>query len=94
MDAVGSPGAPAALGFMFGEKAAFDVCLLKSTLLETVLPSNASSETKRGAAAIFPVKAADLMPEFTGAALGARLKYLESEWIASGFSITRAELLS
>ena len=42
----------------------------------------------------FPVKAADLMPEFTGAALGERLRKLEADWIASGFTLSRDALIS
>ncbi|MDF1726792.1 MAG: CCA tRNA nucleotidyltransferase [Sulfitobacter sp.] len=39
------------------------------------------------AAAQFPLKAADLMPEYEGPALGAKLKELEALWIASGFTL-------
>lgn len=42
----------------------------------------------------FPVKAADLMPAFTGAALGERLRKLEADWIASGFTLSRDTLIS
>ena len=42
----------------------------------------------------FPVKAADLMPEFTGAALGELLRKLEADWIASGFTMSRDDLIS
>ena len=42
----------------------------------------------------FPVKAADLMPAFTGAALGERLRKLEADWIASGFTLSRDALIS
>ncbi|WP_438986931.1 CCA tRNA nucleotidyltransferase [Marivivens donghaensis] len=42
----------------------------------------------------FPVKAADLMPVFTGAALGERLRKLEADWIASGFTLSRDTLIS
>ena len=42
----------------------------------------------------FPVKAADLMPAFTGAALGERLRKLETDWIASGFTLSRDALIS
>jgi poly(A) polymerase len=33
------------------------------------------------------------MPALQGAALGARLRELESRWIASGFVLTRDDLL-
>ncbi len=42
----------------------------------------------------FPVKAADLMPAFTGVALGERLRKLEADWIASGFTLSRDALIS
>jgi len=42
----------------------------------------------------FPVKAADLMPAFTGAALGERLRKLEADWIATGFTLSRDALIS
>ena len=47
-----------------------------------------------GAAARFPVRAADLMPDLQGEALGKRLAALESAWVAARFQPTRDELLS
>ncbi len=41
----------------------------------------------------FRCSAADLMPAYTGAALGAELARLEAEWIASDFTLDRAALL-
>ncbi|MGB8815390.1 MAG: CCA tRNA nucleotidyltransferase, partial [Paracoccaceae bacterium] len=61
---------------------------------ETPLPANWQSEIKRGNETVFPVSAADLMPALRGPALGQRLRELERQWIASGFSLTRAQLLS
>jgi len=91
---VGQGSAAAVLGYKLGEKAAFDVCLLNFALLETVLPPKVRLEIQRGAKAVFPVKAADLMPDLIGEALGAHLKHLESEWIASDFKLTKKALLS
>ncbi|QUS36075.1 CCA tRNA nucleotidyltransferase [Falsirhodobacter algicola] len=48
---------------------------------------------EEAAAARCPVSARDLMPALSGAALGERLRMLESRWIASGFRLTRDELL-
>lgn len=42
---------------------------------------------------IMPITAADLMPALSGPALGAALKQAEARWIASGFTLTKAELL-
>lgn len=47
----------------------------------------------RAAEKVFPLKAADLMPALSGAALGQALKQAEARWIASGFTLTKADLL-
>ena len=44
--------------------------------------------------ASFPIRAADLIPSFSGPALGEKLADLEAQWIASGFTLTRKDLLS
>ena len=41
----------------------------------------------------FPIKSADLKVDFSGPALGQKLKELEAEWIASNFTKTKAQLL-
>ena len=57
-------------------------------------PDPAAEEAlARGAAARLPITAADLIPAYEGAALGARLAALEARWIASGFTLTRQDLL-
>jgi poly(A) polymerase len=56
--------------------------------------ATAEAELEAGARAVFPVKAADLMPEFSGPALGAELERLERLWIESGFRLSADELLN
>ena len=51
------------------------------------------SEIDTGAKAVFPVQAGDLMPERTGPELGRHLAELEGHWIASGFVLSKSELL-
>ncbi|RSK30712.1 CCA tRNA nucleotidyltransferase [Rhodovulum iodosum] len=85
---------PAALGYRYGETAARDAVLLRAAALSAPIADGAKDDIARGAAARFPVCAADLMPALEGPALGARLKELESRWIASGFTLTKAELLA
>lgn len=73
-----------------GADIARDAALVRAALMES------SPETEgidAAAAARFPVTAADLMPALSGAALGARLKEIEARWIASGFSLSREDLL-
>jgi poly(A) polymerase len=81
------------LGYRLGTQRAIDAILLRNVLLETDFdPSNLQSALD-GAQQVFPVKAADLMPEYTGKALGKRLEDLESAWIRSGFALSRDALL-
>lgn len=47
----------------------------------------------RATQAVFPLTAADLVPDLTGAALGRALRHAEAAWIASDFTLTRAQLL-
>ncbi|MBV7380052.1 CCA tRNA nucleotidyltransferase [Maritimibacter dapengensis] len=89
----GDPQPPAALGYRLGRDTALDVVLLNAALLESPLPPNLTAEIARGAEARFPLSAADLMPRHEGAALGATLKRLEADWIASDFALDRQSLM-
>lgn len=91
--AVGTNGA-AELGYRFGETQARDVLMLRAALFEKPLTPNLETDIVTGAAAKFPLSARDLMPEITGKALGETLKRLESDWIGSGFTLTRNALLA
>lgn len=85
---------PGALGYAHGETAAWDILLLRSAQFETPPDPMAKAGIAKGAAAVFPVRPADLMPDLQGPALGAALKSLEARWIASGFTLTREQLLA
>ncbi|MCU0854476.1 MAG: CCA tRNA nucleotidyltransferase [Rhodobacteraceae bacterium] len=88
-------GAPVAvLGYRHGADTALDVALLRAALESRLPDATAPAEARRGAAARFPVAAADLMPRLRGAALGQSLRALEADWVASDFSLTREDLLS
>ena len=52
-----------------------------------------SRNVRRRARRLFPVTASDLMPGLQGPALGARLRALETRWIAEDFQPTRDDLL-
>ena len=67
--------------------------LLRGAMLEQPIKPADLKCIDTGATARFPISAKDLMPEFTGAALGEELSRLEQTWIASGFTATRDELL-
>ncbi len=92
-DAVGLGDAPDVLGYRHGFDTARDILLLREALLESPLPEEAFRAAAQGAEATFPIKAADLMPALSGPALGDALKALETRWIASGFALSRNDLL-
>jgi poly(A) polymerase len=91
--AAGEGDGPAAMGYRLGETAARDALLLRLALLGAPWEAEAAEQIARGAAARFPLKPADLMPRFTGPALGQELARLEQLWIDSGFALDRAALL-
>ena len=85
---------PAALGWTLGPEAGEDAVLARAALMESPLPPDWQADVARGAAARFPVVAADLMPALSGAALGKRLKELQTLWLRSDLRLTRAQLLA
>ena len=92
-DAIGNMATPAVLGWRMGLGRGTDAMLLRAAVLDQSLPPDWMGEVSRGAAAIFPIAAVDLMPALQGPGLGARLKHLQADWIASDLRKTRAELL-
>jgi poly(A) polymerase len=84
----------AVLAYYYGATLATNLELLRAATFERPVSESLQLELDRGTSATFPIKAADLMPELTGPALGARLKQLEARWIASDFQLTNAELLA
>lgn len=84
---------PAELGYKHGADAAWDAVLVRAAFLQDPPGEADRTEVARGAAAVFPVTAADLMPGLGGPALGRRLAELEARWIASDFTLDRAALL-
>ncbi len=84
----------AELAWRHGADDARDVELLRAAGYGAPLSATLEADLARGAAATFPISAADLMPELAGPALGRRLRALEAEWIASDLVATRADLLT
>jgi poly(A) polymerase len=84
---------PAELAYRYGPDRAIDVVLARAALLETELHPDWRGQIALGAMARFPVSSADLMPELSGPALGVRLRELQDRWIASGFRLSRSDLL-
>jgi poly(A) polymerase len=83
----------AELAYRHGADTARDVALLLAASLEQHPPADLEHALSLGASARFPVKAADLIDRYQGAALGRVLKALEVRWITSGFRLSKDELL-
>lgn len=80
------------MAYRLGEGIARNVVLARAALFETPLPADLHDSITRGAAARFPLRAQDL-PHLQGPELGAQLRALEERWIASNFTLSKAELL-
>ena len=87
-------GSSTELGYRLGAETARDVLALRAALMEQ--PLNPVDLQTAGDAAdqVFPVKPGDLMPEISGPALGRCLTRLEDAWIASGFALSREDLIA
>ncbi len=83
---------PGEAGYRLGATRGRDHVLLRAAALGEADPDPALAQAARGAAAVFPLKAAD-MAGLEGPALGAALKAAEARWIASGFTLDKAALL-
>jgi poly(A) polymerase len=81
------------IAYRYGFEAGRDAALIRAAAMGQPLPPDQLSVLERAAHEVFPLRAADLMPALEGAALGAALKEAEARWIASGFTLTKAELL-
>lgn len=89
----GTTTPPHELGYRHGYQAAVQCLLLRWASLLMPFDEGVVSDIKAGSTAEFPITAADLMPTFSGKALGDRLKYLEAAWITSRFTLNKAALL-
>ncbi|MEM1301217.1 MAG: CCA tRNA nucleotidyltransferase [Pseudomonadota bacterium] len=92
-DGMGSDQTPAALGQLLGFPNARDILVLRAAMFE-VAPDPADFQAARHASGqVFPIRAADLPDDLQGPAIGKALQRLKTDWIASGFTLTRDQLL-
>ncbi len=84
----------AATGFLYGQVAAQDACLVRAAFMETAPPHGWQAAIQRGSEARFPISAIDLMPDWQGPALGARLRAMQDRWLQSDLTLTKAQLLA
>lgn len=85
-------GSAAAIGWHIGADGGADAVLVRAALLGAPPAKGWAQEVARGAAATFPLRAADL-PELEGAALGQRLRHLRDRWLDSDLRLAKADLL-
>ena len=89
----GRAAPPLELGYRHGRDLGLSILVLRTALLGQAIDTDAPAEIETGAQAVFPIAAEDLMPAFSGHALGAELRRLEAAWLAAGCRATRADLL-
>lgn len=83
---------PAELGYRLGAASGADAALARAARASAALPPDWRAQVVRGAAAHFPLKPADLMPDLDGPALGRALAETEAWWVAQDFAPGKAEL--
>ena len=93
-EAAPGPTPVAELGYRHGAQLGRDILLLRAALENRPAGAADLAALARGAEAVFPVSARDLMPAFRGPALGRKLDALERAWIESDFTLDRRALLS
>jgi poly(A) polymerase len=84
----------AELGYRLGREMARKALLLRGAVMGAAPAETDFAAIEAGAKATCPVSAKDFMPALEGAALGQALAEAEARWIASGFALTRENLLS
>ena len=93
-DAVASTMGAGELGYREGFATARDVLLLRVALLHQPVAQSELEAARAAAGLTLPVTPGDLMAlGLSGPALGDRLREIERRWIASDFSLRRADLL-
>lgn len=82
-----------ALAFEHGAEIASDRAAIEAASLGQEVAPETLTQITFAAQQTFPISAADLMPDLQGAALGKALQKAKTDWIASGFQLTKADLL-
>ena len=81
------------IAYRLGADVARQAMVLRAAFIEREPDKDAELQISAGAAAVFPISAKDLMPQYAGRALGEVLTKLENDWIASDFALDRKALL-
>ena len=80
-------------GYRLGPETGRDAMLLTAASTFSMIDRAVLDDVACGAAKTFPIRAADLPGELSGPSIGQALKRLEADWIATGFSMGKDELL-
>ena len=81
------------MAYRLGAGVARQAMVLRAAFTEREPDKDAEAQISTGAAAVFPITAKDLMPQYGGRALGEILAKLENDWIESDFALDRKALL-
>ncbi|WP_354668098.1 CCA tRNA nucleotidyltransferase [Pacificibacter marinus] len=92
-DAMGHGRSVYEIAFVEGADMALCIAALRAAVFEQPLQTDVREQILTASKQVFPVRAQDLMPEYTGAELGEALKTLQHAWLASGFALTKAKLM-
>lgn len=90
---IGAPASLSEIAYRDGPQMARDAALTRAAVFETHPDAALNDCINIGAQATFPIKAVDL-PDLKGAALGQKLRALETAWIASNFALSKEALLA
>ncbi|MCT4608236.1 MAG: CCA tRNA nucleotidyltransferase [Pelagimonas sp.] len=93
-DLIGADQSLPEIAYRHDLNTATDVMILRAASFEMPLTPSDLPALERAAQACFPVKAQDLMETYSGKALGDALRQMERDWIASDFTLTKADLLA
>lgn len=81
-----------ALGYLFDDDGAAVLAVRQAQIGAEIDPKQLEL-ARLGVGKTLPINAGDLMPRLTGAALGAALDDARARWIASGYTLTKDDLL-
>jgi poly(A) polymerase/tRNA nucleotidyltransferase (CCA-adding enzyme) len=91
-DVIGRDVSLSEIAYRHGARVGRSAAILRAAAAGACIGSDELQIIETASAARFPMSAADLMPAYSGRALGEKLAALEDRWIASGFRLTREEL--
>lgn len=93
LDVLRSDMSPTEIAYRHDCQTGMDKLAIECASLGQDIDTNQTKSVNFAASQTFPITAQDLMPALQGAALGEALKAAEERWIASGFTLTKDDLI-